>query len=839
MIDGTWVTAPPLIKDFICSFFAQKFQEPSSNRPGLLCPNLKQISDNQAGMLVAPFTLEEIKSAVWDCEGDKAPGPDGINFKFIRKCWEFLQADFVAVFEDFKTNGTISMGCTSSFIALIPKCRDPDGLGDYRPISLVGCINKVVSKVLANRLKLVIDNLVSEEQTAFIAGRSILDGPLILNELIPWMKQKKKEGFIFKADMEKAYDSLNWRFLESIMEQMSFPLTFIKWIMATVNCARASVLVNGSPTQEFSCHRGLRQGDPLSPFLFIIAMEALTGVMKKACNLGIYEGVRLSNQGLVMSHFMYADDVIFLGNWSSNCVLNLTRILRCFYLASGLRVSLVKSSFFGVNVGNDSVQEVAGLLGCRVGCFPFKHLGLQVGANMNLVKHWQPVVEVFKKRLALWKAKTLSFGGRLTLTMSVLNALPTYYFSLYKAPSGVIDQLERLRREFLWGITPEKKKLCLIAWNNVLTPKDSGGVGLSSLKDANLAMLAKWWWRFKTEPDSLWRRVIWSIHHSERNWNPIPRKVSISGPWKQVFNVSKDIMGYGLNLQECFRANIGLGESVLFWKERWIEGVTLQRKFPCLFSLEGSKNAVVADRMKMVNGAVVLNFSWVRQPESQDEMVELQELSQLLSSVVGGQGADRWEWELDNSGRFSVKSLKSWLQCARFSDIGNEFVWNNWLPLKVNFLAWRLSLERLPTLAALARRSAWSGQTECRVCNQLEENVDHLFIGCELAQTIWNFVSTWCKVSNIYAFRVKDLLNWHKNVKGNRRWRKLIYAVMQVALWVIWQNRNKLIFQGKEIRVDRLKEEIKQLGFLWIGSRSNLKDITWEEWCKFDVSSKC
>ncbi|KAJ0495937.1 putative reverse transcriptase zinc-binding domain-containing protein [Helianthus annuus] len=298
-------------------------------------------------------------------------------------------------------------------------------------------------------------------------------------------------------------------------------------------------------------------------------------------------------------------------------------------------------------------------------------------------------------------------------------------------------------------------------------------------------------------------------------------------------------MGYGLNLQECFRANIGLGESVLFWKERWIEGVTLQGKFPCLFSLEESKNAVVADRIKMVNGAVVLNFSWVRQPESQDEMVELQELSQLMSSVVGGHGADRWRWELDNSGRFSVKSLKSWLQCARFSDIGNEFVWNNWLPLKVNFLAWRLSLERLPTLAALARRNAWSGQTECRVCNQLEENVDHLFIGCELAQTIWNFVSTWCKVSNIYAFRVKDLLNWHKNVKGNLRWRKLIYAVMQVALWVIWQNRNKLIFQEKEIRVDRLKEEIKQLGFLWIGSRSNLKDITWEEWCKFDVSSKC
>ncbi|KAJ0572302.1 hypothetical protein HanLR1_Chr06g0199401 [Helianthus annuus] len=118
---------------------------------------------------------------------------------------------------------------------------------------------------------------------------------------------------------------------------------------------------------------------------------------------------------------------------------------------------------------------MANSLGCRVGSFPFKHLGLQVGANMNLVKNWQPVVEIFKKRLAIWKAKTLSFGGKLTLIKSVLNALPTYYFSLYRAPECVINQLERLRREFLWGITPERGKMSLVAWDNVMTPKDLGG----------------------------------------------------------------------------------------------------------------------------------------------------------------------------------------------------------------------------------------------------------------------------------------------------------------------------------------------------------------------------
>ncbi|KAJ0442970.1 putative RNA-directed DNA polymerase [Helianthus annuus] len=688
-------------------------------------------------------------------------------------------------------------------------------------------------------MKLVINGLISEEQTAFLGNRSILDGPLILNELIPWMKANKKEGFIFKVDIEKAYDSLNWGFLESIMEQMKFPVVFIKWVMATVRSARASVLINGSPTQEFTCYRGLRQGDPLSPFLFIIAMEALTGVMKKACSIGIYEGIRLANQGSVISHFLYADDVVFTGNWANYSVKNLSRILRCFYLSSGLRVNLAKSSVFGVNVSNDNVQDLANYLGCRVGCFPFKHLGLQVGANMNLVKNWKPVVDIFKKRLAIWKAKTLSFGGRLTLIKSVLNALPTYFFSLYKAPSGIIDQLERLRREFLWGITPEKRKLCGVAWENVMAPKELGGAGLGSLKDANLAMMAKWWWRFKTDPESLWRKVIWSIHHSERSWNMIPGRMSITGPWKQVFKISKDFEKVGINLIECFRAIPGAGDSVSFWKERWVDGGALQNKFPALFLLERVKNVSVAERVKVMDGGVLLNFGWSRQPETSAELAELQALSQLLFAAAVGDGADRWRWELDTSASFSVRSLKNHLQMARFSDLGNNFDWNNWIPSKVNFLAWRISLERLPTRVALARMNVGDGQVICKICEQHPEDIDHLFVSCDLAQQVWNYISAWCKISSIYAFRAKDLLDWHKHVSGNSKWRKLIYAIMQVSLWVLWRGRNHLTFNNKEIILARMMEEIKRLSFLWIGNRSSIKGITWEEWNRFEVASKC
>ncbi|XP_022013940.1 uncharacterized protein LOC110913416 [Helianthus annuus] len=173
-------------------------------------------------------------------------------------------------------------------------------------------------------------------------------------------------------------------------------------------------------------------------------MEALTGVMKKACDIGVFEGLRLSPNGAQISHFLYADDVIFVGEWSFNNLLNLKRILRCFYLSLGLKVNLKKSSLYGVGLEDNPVQLMANMTGCVRGSFPFKYLGLQVGANMNLIKNWDLVVETFQKRLALWKAKTISFGGRITLVNFVLNALPTYYFSLFKAPLGVIKKLEKI-----------------------------------------------------------------------------------------------------------------------------------------------------------------------------------------------------------------------------------------------------------------------------------------------------------------------------------------------------------------------------------------------------------
>lgn len=160
------------------------------------------------------------------------------------------------------------------------KVKDPLRLDDFRPISLIGSLYKIIAKILALRFKKVIGSVVGDVQSAFVEGGNILEGPLIVNEICSWAKHRKKEILLFKADFNKAFDSVNWGYLESIMLQMNFGPKWRSWIRGCLESARASIIINGSATKEFVLSKGVRQGDPLSPFLFIIAMEGLNIAMQ-------------------------------------------------------------------------------------------------------------------------------------------------------------------------------------------------------------------------------------------------------------------------------------------------------------------------------------------------------------------------------------------------------------------------------------------------------------------------------------------------------------------------------------------------------------------------------
>jgi len=451
MKEGGWEMEPGIVKQEFLNHFQTRFAREKGIRIPVVSNNFKVLSVEQIQDLDDVFSQDEIKRAVWDCGSDKAPGPDGFTFGFMKRYWEVVKDDVFNLVLEFQANKAIPKGCNPSFIALIPKIGDPKYTCDFRPISLIGCQYKIIGKLLANRLAMVIDSVVSSEQSAFIKGRQILDGPLILSEVLAHYKNCKKSLMIFKVDFEKAYDSLSWEYLLEVMRKMGFSDVWCAWIRAALQSSRASVLVNGSPTTEFEVQRGLRQGDPLSPFLFVIAMEGLHVGMMEASRVGAFNGVKIGKTDLEISHLLYADDAVIICDWSVQNARKILNILQVFYLASGLKINLVKRKLIGVGVQFNTVSEVAQLLGCSAVQTPFMYLGVMVGGNMNRIDLWKTMMDRFVERLARWKVKLLSMGGRLTLVKAVLGSISIYHMSIYKVPLTVLKRLEALRARFFLG----------------------------------------------------------------------------------------------------------------------------------------------------------------------------------------------------------------------------------------------------------------------------------------------------------------------------------------------------------------------------------------------------
>jgi len=398
-----YIDEPQKVQEEVQDFFSQIFQEPDHSRPRLDGINFQTISQHQNNILVLPFQEEEVRLAIWDCGSERCPGPDGFKFKFIKKFWHLFKPDILRFLDEFYANGVFPRGCNASFLALIPKVIHPHTLNDYRPISLIGCMYKIVAKLLAKRVKVVMPFIINETQSAFIEGRHLLHSALIANEVIDEAKRSNKSCLVFKVDYEKAYDSVSWNFLMYMMWRMDFSPKWIKWIEECVKSASISVLVNGSPTAEFLPQRGLRQGDPLTPFLFNIVAEGLNGLMRRAVEENLYKPYLVGANGVPISILQYADDTIFFGEAAKENVEAIKVILRSFELVSNLRINFAKSCFGVFGVTDQWKQEAANYLHCSLLAFPFIYLGIPIGANSRRCHMWDSIIRKCERKLSKWK----------------------------------------------------------------------------------------------------------------------------------------------------------------------------------------------------------------------------------------------------------------------------------------------------------------------------------------------------------------------------------------------------------------------------------------------------
>jgi hypothetical protein len=487
-IDGVMSHDPTEVKEHIVQFYKKLYTEQSNWRPRMDNQAFSSIDDEEKVWLERDFEEMEVWEVVKGMDGDKAPGPDGdkapgpdgFTMAFFQSCWAVVKHDVMAVFSEFYRRRQLVKSLNVTFVSLVPKKVDAVEMKDFRPISLVGGMYKIVSKVLANRLKKVLGKLISYSQNAFIGGRQILDSVLIANECLDARMRSGTPGVICKLDLEKAYDHVNWSFLLYILKRCGSGERWREWIEWCISTVRFSILVNGSPEGFFNSSRGIRQGDPLSPLLFVLVMEALSRMVNATIEQGLISGFSVGGRvfsDLVVSHSLFADDTLIFCEACPEQLHYVRLILLCFEAVSGLKVNLGKSEMVAVgDVGN--IGTLAAFLGCRVAGLPMKYLGLPLGAAYKAASIWNEVIEKMERRLAGWKKLYLSKGGRVTLIKSTLSNLPTYYLSLFPVPVSVANRIEKIQRDFLWGGMGDEPKMHLVNWDQVCRPLRAGGLGI-------------------------------------------------------------------------------------------------------------------------------------------------------------------------------------------------------------------------------------------------------------------------------------------------------------------------------------------------------------------------
>lgn len=438
--------------------------------------------------------MQEVKSAVFDLGALKSPGPDGFSGIFYQSQWEIIQAIIHESARHHQSSSTLLPVMNQTYLALIPKIKAPTKACHYRPIALCNFSYKILTKIIANRLKAFMPTLISENQSAFVSRRQIQDNIIVAHELYNHLKLLRSGdngAFGLKLDMNKAYDRIEWNFLQAVLEKMGFAQNWVDLVMSCVSSTKLAVMMNGSPGDFFTPTRGLRQGDPLSPFLFLFVNDVLSKMIIKACASSLLDPIHIGPQALGVSHLFFADDsLFFLQATLQNCE-HLSDLLHTYCVASGQLINVEKSSiFFSPNTLPEIVSLISFVLRIPVSTDPGKYLGLPTVWGRSKRAALGYIKEAVLKKVNGWKQATLSPAGKEVLLKSVATAIPAYPMSVFKFPRTLCTEINSILANFWWGKS-DSKGIHWKSWDFLCLPKTAGGLGFRNLEEFNNALLAK------------------------------------------------------------------------------------------------------------------------------------------------------------------------------------------------------------------------------------------------------------------------------------------------------------------------------------------------------------
>ncbi|KAK0578928.1 hypothetical protein LWI29_018508 [Acer saccharum] len=456
--------------DYFCKLFS--FRIHNGNYEGL--PRFFPVlEDNEASNLCRVISDEEVKESIFSIGGLKAPGPDGIPAAFYHNQWEVCGKELVGVVRESFRVGSFPAELNQTLITLVPKVPSPLDMSQIRPISLCNTTYKAISKIIVQRLRSLLPKLISPNQVAFIPRRHIQDNIVVAQEAFHKFKSMKgKKGYVaWKIDLAKAYDRIQWSFIRQVISEVGIEGSFRDLIMWCITSVNYRVVLNGEVSDQFSPGCGIRQGDPLSPYLFVLCMEKLSHLIFERRNLGTWKSIKISRGGPEISHLFFTDDLILFGQASISQAKTMKECLDIFCDYSGQQVSYPKSRVLcSTNVKERDAKLIAEVCDSPITKDLGKYLGVPLIHGRVRVRTYWDIVERTQKRLAAWKMDSLSLAGRVTLIKAVTSALLIYAMQTVKFPSEMCYKLDKINRDFLWGHS-SKAAVHLVKWDTVCLPK--------------------------------------------------------------------------------------------------------------------------------------------------------------------------------------------------------------------------------------------------------------------------------------------------------------------------------------------------------------------------------
>ncbi|WCJ18474.1 Retrovirus-related Pol polyprotein from type-1 retrotransposable element R2 [Euphorbia peplus] len=775
LIDGNLSRSHEAIASHVTNYFELLFKNPRNVPVNYdivqqIVPTSVSMEENL--LLTRSPSDEDIRNSIFSMDRDSAPGPDGFSGIFYHAFWDIVGPDVCRMVKSFFDTGFVLPGLNSNIMVLLPKIHGANEVSQFRPIVMSNFSFKVISKILADRLASIASRIISVSQFGFVPGRSIHHCVAAASEGINMLEKRCFGGTMaLKIDIRKAFDTLDWSFLLAVLEAFGFSVTFRDWILNILSSARMSIMISGAQSGYFSCSRGVRQGDPLSPILFGLAEDFFSRWLSHLVNTGQLSPMTYSQGVYFPTHIFYADDIFIFCRATVRNMRSIQEAFNFYGNLSGQLVSWGKSVvFFGSTMTARRIQTLIDIVNIRIGTLPVQYLGVPLFCGMPRTRHLLLLAEKMLASFSKWKGSSLSLAGRLCLIKSVLTGSFVHSFIVYKWPIALLKKLNRSMCNFLWSGDIATRKLVTPSWKVCCSGLDQGGLGIKDLRKFNLALRGKMAWSMTTENSF----IMTLLRGRFIGRSGLPKSVIInSSIWSSIsisFNrIQEDILWW-----------VGRNSCLNFWNSNWLRP-----------SIASQMHIPLSQRRKLV--ARVSDFltssGWVNLPS-----LPLDIQNQISDLKLGLDEADCSAWTKTDSGCFFVKAFYADFFLRQQVPSYFKRIWNKVVPPSRSLLVWRVLHGAIPTHDKLQQRGM-SFVSRCCFCLNHVESIDHNFIRCNFASNLWQAISALFGVQINTTGSISFLVSEALNHKFSKQISLLWLAAILNGFWLLWHFRNLAIFE--------------------------------------------